>query len=123
MVPGTNWSRNLLEAVASPVDRDDVVYKSHPYNRAADFQALFGSAHDAGWPVFIGEFGPFDPMTMADVGSLLDFAREREIGWAAWSFDHDDDNPLHKLVDSSLTPTDPYGRLVKDAMVTTSSLT
>jgi hypothetical protein len=122
MVPGTNWSRNLGPAVADPVNRDDIVMKSHPYDPAANFQAEFGVAHDAGWPVFIGEFGPFDPMTMSDVATLLDFARTRAIGWAAWSFDYDDPNILHKLVDAALAPTTPYGVAVQAEMATTPAL-
>ena len=119
MVPGTNWSRDLAPAVASPVLRDDIVYKSHPYNPSSDFPALFGVAHDAGWPVFIGEFGPFEPMTVSDVSDLLDFARTRQIGWAAWSFDYDDPDVLHKLVDGTLSPTSPYGLLVRQEMLST----
>jgi hypothetical protein len=122
LVPGTNWSRDLSGAIDDPVRRDNLVYNSHPYNPAADFQALFGAAHDAGLPVFVGEFGPFDAMTMADVVSLLRFTRERGIGWAAWSFDPDLDDPLHKLVHSTLVPTTPYGTTVRSEMLATPPL-
>ncbi|MEK0083916.1 glycoside hydrolase family 5 protein [Benzoatithermus flavus] len=122
MVPGTDWSRDLTGAIDDPVRRENIVYNSHPYNPSSDFQRLFGRAHDAGLPVFVGEFGPFDPMTMADVVDLLSFTRQRGIGWAAWSFDHDDPNPLHKLVHQSLLPTTPYGTTVRSEMLATPPL-
>ena len=122
LVPGADWSRDISGAVVDPVRREGVVYKSHPYNPSSDFPRLFGDAHDAGLPVLVGEFGPFAPMTMSDVTGLLGFTRQRGIGWAAWSFDPDDPDPLHRLVDGSLAPTDPYGETVKGEMVTTPPL-
>jgi hypothetical protein len=38
MVPGTDWSRDVSGAITSPVRRENVVYKSHPYNNQSQFQ-------------------------------------------------------------------------------------
>jgi hypothetical protein len=123
LIPGTDWSRDISGAITDPVARPGVVYKSHPYNPSSDFQALFGTAYDAGLPVFIGEFGPKQPddpvnvMTMDDVRALLEFTRQRRIGWAAWLLDYET-YPLMQSFDD-LNPTVPYGTTVQTQMVTT----
>lgn len=57
--------------------------------------------------MFIGEFGPFNSMTMSNVAALLNFTHTMAIGWAAWSFDYDDPDVLHKLGDAALAPSSP----------------
>lgn len=126
LIPGTNWSRDVSGAINDPVARAGVAYKSHPYNPHSDFPALFGVAHDAGLPVFVGEFGPGEPadpvnvMTMDDVRALLAFTRERRIGWAAWLLDYETYALMASFDD--LRPTRPYGRAVRAEMRTTPPL-
>ena len=113
-IPGTDWSRDLSGAVDDPVDRPNVVYKSHPYNPSRDFQGLFGDAHDAGLPVFVGEFAPSNPdqktcMDMDDVRDLFAFTRARGIGWAAWLLDYETHSLMHE---ADLSPT-TYGAAVQ----------
>lgn len=121
MIPGRNWSRNVSGAITDPVNRPNVVYKSHPYNPSSDFQNLFGDTHDAGLPVFVGEFAPSDAeedtnMSMDDITDLLAFTRDRGIGWAAWLLDFG----THALMnETDLSPTTPYGTTVKAEMLTT----
>ncbi len=121
MIPGTDWSRDVSGAINDPVNRPNVVYKTHPYNPSSDFQNLFGVTHDAGLPVFVGEFAPSDEeentnMTMSDINDLLVFTRERHIGWAAWLLDFG----THALMNEvDLSPTTPYGTTVKAEMLTT----
>jgi hypothetical protein len=110
LVPGIGWSRDISGAATDPVNRPDIVYKTHPYDSATNFQADFGNTYDAGRPVFIGEFGPTAYMSMSDVAALLDRARQQGLGWAAWGFEPDA-NPA--LVTSTLTPTNPYGTTVQ----------
>jgi Cellulase (glycosyl hydrolase family 5) len=119
MVPGVNWSRDLSPAIARPVRRAHVVYKTHPYTSARDFDRYFGNVHAAGLPVFVGEFGdaPAIGMTMDDVVALLRYTREREIGWAAWIFDVK--GPPTLLASRDGTPTVPYGATVRDELLTT----
>lgn len=117
LVPGVDWSRDVSGAVAKPVDRPNVVYKTHPYNTAADFEKQFLSAHDAGLPVFIGEFGllPELGMGMADVQALLDVAEVRGLGWAAWAMDYQG-GPALVENNEDFQPTQPYGEAVRDAL-------
>ena len=121
MIPGTNWSRDLSGAITDPVNQPNVVYKTHPYNPSSAFQGLFGVAHDAGLPVFVGEFAPSENqentnMTMNDVSDLLAFTRERHIGWAAWLLDSE----THALMNEvDLSPTTPYGTTVQTELLST----
>src|SRR5579859_1109594 len=38
MVPGADWSRDLQDATADPINAGGIVYSSHPYNAAVKFQ-------------------------------------------------------------------------------------
>jgi hypothetical protein len=115
MVPGTNWSRYVDGAITKPVTGQNIVYKSHPYNPSADFQAEFVNTYDANLPVFIGEFGPEGSATMADVQTLLKLTRQRNIGWASWIFDWE--GPPVLLADSSFTPSNPFGTTIRNEML------
>jgi len=123
MVPGTNWSRNLGEAITNPIVRQSIVYKTHPYNDKGLFQSEFLDAYDAGLPVFIGEFGysPSLNMDMDDVNTLMEIARSRNIGWTAWLFDYQGPPTLVTNI-NTFDPTFPYGAAVKDQMMTTPPL-
>ena len=120
MASGTQWSRYVGWAIEDPVNRENVVYKSHPYDASSEFQSEFIEAYDAGLPIFIGEFGMGSTMTLQDVQELLSITRGRNIGWAAWLFDWQ--GPPVLLADSAFTPTQPYGTTVRDEMLTTPPL-
>jgi hypothetical protein len=119
MVPGIAWSHDITPAIAAPVRRSNVVYSAHPYGAARDFESQFTRVRAAGLPMFVGEFGdaPELGMSMSDVKALLRYTDERRIGWAAWIFDHK--GPPTLLASRDGTPTIPYGRAVKAAMLTT----
>jgi hypothetical protein len=119
MVPGVSWSRDVSGAIDLPVDRTNIVYKSHPYNSASQFDEQFLATYRAGMPVFIGEFGylPDHGMHMADVEELLDVTAEYGLSWAAWAFDPRGGPAL--IIDESMEPTAPYGAVVRAAMLET----
>ena len=120
MVPGVRWSRDLSGAISQPVDRDNIVYKTHPYNDQSEFEEQFLDTYDAGLPVFIGEFGylPDHDMEMDDVEALLDLADERGLSWAAWAFDPSGGPGL--ITDhETMAPTAPYGEVVRASMLGT----
>jgi autotransporter family porin len=123
LVPGVDWSRDLSGAVANPVRRENVVYKSHPYNEQGRFRQEFINAYDAGLPVFLGEFGvtPESGMTMTDVSALLSIARQRNIGWTAWAFDYQG-GPALVSNNTTFDPTSPYGVAVRNEMVSTPAI-
>lgn len=115
-VPGVEWGKDISGAISNPVKRANIVYKSHPYTSAANFQQYFGSAVDAGLPVFIGEFAPTAYMSMSDIQALLAYTRQHGLGWAAWGYEYDANPPL---ITSSLTPTSPFGTTVQTEMLAT----
>ena len=123
MIPGTSWGRDVSGAITQPVPRDNIVYKTHQYNRASDFQRYFLDTHNAGKPVFIGEFGyvPDVGMQMTDVQALMDVARNRGLGWAAWKFDYEG-GPNLVEDNTTFTPTTPYGAAVHAALSTTAAV-
>jgi hypothetical protein len=123
MVPGVDWSRDVSGAIANPVRRENIVYKSHPYNSQSQFQHLFLDAYSAGLPVFLGEFGyaPDLNMNMTDINALLAVARQRNIGWAAWCFDYQG-GPALVTNNSTFSPTSPYGVAIKNEMTSTPAL-
>ena len=117
MVPGSSWSNDVSGAVAHPVRRRNIVYKAHGYENRSEFRAMFGAAHRAGLPVFVGEFAPTDGATTTDTKALISYTRRHGIGWAAWWMDYD--NPgTESLVRSAtnLAPTRPWGTMVRRAM-------
>jgi cellulase (glycosyl hydrolase family 5) len=124
MLPGTDWSRDVSGAITNPVARENVVYKTHPYNSQSQFQHQFVDTHDAGFPVFIGEFGylPEGGMSMSDVNALLTVARQHNLGWAAWILDDGTGNTALVTNGSTFAPTAPYGTTIKNEMTTTPPL-
>jgi endoglucanase len=122
-VQGTrDWGRRLDYYVTHPITAgggSDVAYETHVYDPATDFPALFESAAKT-LPVIIGEYGPSQGMTEADVSALQQAAEQMEIPHLAWTF-HMRCSP-NLLVDNSgggcgvgmpLQPTS-WGKLVKD---------
>jgi hypothetical protein len=119
MVPGANWSRDTSWAVTQPVTADggiNIIYKSHPYEKDIQlFRRDFMQTHEAGLPVFVGEFGVAQQMTLQHVDELLPLMQDNAISWAAWILDFDGDSTL--LTNrNNLTPTIGYGEHVKNAM-------
>jgi hypothetical protein len=124
LVPGVDWSRDVGGAITDPVPRENVVYKTHPYNDQSRFQEQFIDAYDAGLPVFVGEFGylPDGGMFMSDVNALLTVARQRNLGWAAWILDDGTGTTALVANRSTFDPTEPYGVAIRNEMLSTPPL-
>ena len=120
MVPGVAWGRDVSGALTLPVNRDNIVYKTHPYNSASLFQQQFLNTYQAGKAVFIGEFGylPEHGMHMPDVQALIDTARTHRLGWAAWAIDAAS-GPALVTDTTTFTPTQPYGAVVRRGLAAT----
>ncbi len=85
-VSGLTWGRRINEYLDEPLPYENIVYRSNPYNHAAQFEGLFGKIA-AKYPVFLGEFGPTNPdMELSDTKVLLDYADKLGVGWTAWAF-------------------------------------
>ncbi len=89
-VQGTRaWARWLDYYVENPItagDGTNIVYETHVYNPAEDFEALFETPSRY-LPVLIGEFGPLD-MSLDDTELLMERAEALEIPFLAWTFHH-----------------------------------
>lgn len=88
-VQGTRaWARSIEYHVTRAITaggRRNVVYETHPYNPAADYEALF-VAPSRTLPVLLGEFGPVDGyQTPADCEALMQQAAQLGLPWTAWT--------------------------------------
>jgi endoglucanase len=125
-VQGTRqWARILDYYVTHPIEAgngENVVYETHVYDHAADFDSRFGIPSRT-LPVIIGEFGPAGggaTMSMDDCARLMNRGDELGVPYLAWIFHMR--CPPNLLMDSSnggcgvdmpLTPSE-WGRLVRD---------
>jgi endoglucanase len=125
-VQGTRgWARSLEYYLTHPITAGggaNIVYETHVYNPAADFQNQF-ERPSMTLPVIIGEFGPVaGAMTEADCSALLTRARALEIPHLAWTFHQrcppaliQDLQPGGCGVGMELRPTS-FGTLLKDSL-------
>lgn len=127
-VQGTReWGRVLDYYVEHPITAGggaNVVYETHPYDRAVRFDALVAQPATK-LPVLIGEFGAAQnadiTMYPEDCVALMDLAERLEIPWIAWTF-HTNCPPELLVVrrgtcavGAPLVPS-PWGQLVKDRL-------
>ena len=86
-VPGTQWGRYVHGMLTDPIERDNLILKSHPYDTWTAINIeYFYSQVTAQYPVILGEFGAGDFSSLDDVRQLLDFAEANGMGWIAWMF-------------------------------------
>lgn len=116
MVTGLDWGRDINAWEAEPLPHDNIVYRSNPYNKTAEFPGFFGRMAES-YPVVLGEFGTMDKLSMSqtDVANILAYADKLGLGWTAWHFTSSG-CPCLLSDEASFTPS-PYGELVKQALV------
>jgi len=98
-VQGTrDWARDLSYYLTHPITAGsgaNIVYETHIYNPAKDFDALFLTPAKT-LPVVIGEYGPVDDAfhkaNLNDVQTLMTDANAAGIPYLAWTF-HQDCHP------------------------------
>jgi len=79
------WSRDLSYFVQNPLQRTNVAYEVHPYNPQTDFDMLLTQPHQT-LPIVVGEYGPSQFSTNADVKALFSLCQTLEIPHIAWTF-------------------------------------
>jgi len=86
-VTGLGWGREINSYLENPIPFENIVYRSNPYNRAAEFEGLFGEIA-LKYPVFLTEFGAdaYPEMSKQSVQDLLDYADNLGLSWTAWHF-------------------------------------
>lgn len=92
------WARDLTYFVEHPLVGDQIAYEIHPYNTAAELDALVVEPSRT-LPVIIGEYGPALGMTEVDVRALWAIAQANGIPYLAWNFHQR--CPPNLLVDSA----------------------
>lgn len=112
MVTGLDWGRDINAYQDSPLPFNNLIYRTNPYNKTAEFPGLFGKIAEK-YPVFFGEFGTEDKLSMSikDVQNVMAYADKLGIGWAAWHFTSTG-CPCLLSNELDFTPT-PAGELVK----------
>ncbi len=116
-VSGLEWGREINSWLNNPLPYPNIVYRSNPYNKEGEFEALFGQIAEK-YPVFLGEFGAdgYPPMSRESVKALLDYADQLGIGWTAWNFSAQGGCPCLLADEQRFLPSS-YGQIVKDALV------
>jgi endoglucanase len=121
-VSGTDWGYDLSGAISDPVQRNNVVYETHPYPwKPEGWQTTVEQLAQTA-PVFIGEWGfsiehPDDDgyVPVEDYGiPLIQFADKHGIGWTAWVW-HPEWTPRMLKSWRNYTPTG-FGQLVKNSL-------
>lgn len=79
------WSRFLDYFVTTPIARTNIAYEVHVYNPESDFTKLLDDPHKT-LPIIVGEYGPSQYSTDADVRALWTRCQTLEIPHLAWSF-------------------------------------
>lgn len=115
MVTGVGWGREINSYLKNPLPYENIVYRTNPYNKAGEFEAIFGQIARF-YPVFIGEFGAdgYPPMSQESVSELLKLANQLSLGWTAWNF-HSVGCPC-LLSDYQTYQPSAYGQIVKNAL-------
>ncbi len=112
MVTGLDWGRDINAYLDSPLPYDNLIYRTNPYNKTAEYPGLFGKIA-LNYPVFFGEFGTEDKLSMSlkDVQNIIAYADKLNIGWTAWHFTSTG-CPCLLSNELDFTPT-PAGELVQ----------
>lgn len=94
LVGTPNWSQNVADAAADPIDGTNLVYVAHMYPQHWQSQSLKDQITTAAQtvPVFMSEWGfeelPMDPLlngTITSYGApIQQFIEDRHLSWSAW---------------------------------------
>lgn len=115
MVTGLGWGREINSYLDNPLPYENIVYRTNPYNKAGEFEGIFGRIARF-YPVFLGEFGAdgYPPMSQESVQALLSLADRFSLSWTAWNF-HDSGCPCLLASNINFSPS-TYGQIVKNAL-------
>ena len=116
MVTGLDWGRDINAWDDNPLPYDNIIYRSNPYNKTAEFPAMFGKIAEQ-YPVFLGEFGTDQKLSMTekDVLDILGYADAAGLSWTAWHFTSTG-CPCLLSDDRKFIPSS-YGQIVKDNLM------
>jgi len=94
IVGGINYSYDISYAASNPINRQNIVYGTHPYpNQTVSSDIAFGNLA-SNYPVFATEFG-YDPNAAAGIHykaddtygtNMINYLEGKKISWTVWSF-------------------------------------
>ena len=124
-VSGVDWGYDLRGAINDPVNRNNIIYESHPYpGKGNGWKTILDELRKP-TPVFLGEWG-FNPGsanpnlrgTAQNYGlPLVRYAKASDIGWTAWVW-HPRWEPVMFTSWNGYTPTE-FGHVVKNSLRST----
>jgi len=123
-VSGVDFASNLSGIAADPVRRPNVVYEIHPYPWVSDDWKDVVDQLLESYPVFVGEWAFGDEHPATDSGyaqPLIDFCRDRGLGWTAWIWDHEWTPRMFQ--DRYQTELTEFGFTVRSALTETANAT
>jgi mannan endo-1,4-beta-mannosidase len=108
MIDTSNWGQDETFILASGkkiIEADpihNVVFSLHVWwtdQNAARIETTMKNINAAGIPFIVGEFSSVsvDCKTPIKYKELLKYAQENQIGWLAWSWDHENECPTHAM--------------------------
>lgn len=131
LASGDGYGRDILPVVEDeygcnngnpdPITADggeNIVYSSHPYDPPSEW-GYFLPVADAGYPVFVTEFGTGGQQSQSDVEALVSTMNGsgRHIGWTSWIFDSEGCPCLLQGNRLVFTPSSPYGAFIRDTTI------
>lgn len=115
IVPGTQWSRYIHWSLTDPIDRPNLIYKTHPYDSWTSIQNKYQLDRiSSKFPILLGEFGTGSMMTQSDVDNLLNYSEQKGISWQAWLMNKAGCPCL--ITDNNTLTTTPYGEKIKQRL-------
>jgi len=125
LVSGNGWGYDLsMLGPAYPFPDQNIMFSTHPfghpnYEQVWDWQRAFGNAVDAGYPVFISEFGQYDCGTDYNA-QVINYAKLHKLSWVTWAWEDWGCQGPGLLKDWNGEPSDPYGTFIRQQMLSAS---
>ncbi|MCC8136919.1 MAG: cellulase family glycosylhydrolase [Clostridiales bacterium] len=114
LVGTPNWSQYVDQAAADPItDYDNIMYTLHYYaaTHTDSLRSTLVSAHDAGLPIFVSEYGICDAsgngaLDIDQANQWMELLDDRQISCAMWNLSHK--NESSSLLKESCTKTSGF---------------
>lgn len=115
IVGGLHWAYDISHAIDYPIERENIVYATHPYPKAYEFKTwdeAFGNIKKK-YPVFATEFGFYPTGNQPEDSymgegryrdAIKSYLEDKNISWTAWCFRYKGHTKL--LEDKNYIPTE-----------------
>jgi len=93
-----NWDQDITDVIGQTVAGENLMYTVHFYscNHGTSYLSKAKSAHSAGIPIFVTEWGATNadggimgtPVCDTQANPWLDWMEQEKVGWTAWKLDN-----------------------------------